>query len=114
MVLKRAGELAFFIVVLIAIVGGILLPSNGAMILALVVLGLVVGVLNISEKETLPYLVAAIALLAVGTASFKALDSLLPPVGTLLDNIVRYVTIFVAPAAVIVALKSIWGLARTK
>lgn len=102
--------------VLIALVGGIFIPNNGIMALTLVVLGIIVGLVNITEKETTPYLVAAIALIAAGTAGFQILDPITRPlsVGTRVENILGYVGNFVAPAAVIVALKSVWGLAKSQ
>lgn len=113
---QRIGEWAFIVCVLIALVGGVFVPNNGIMALTLVVLGIIVGLLNITEKETTPYLVAAIALVAAGTAGFEVLDPITRPlsVGTRVEHVLDYVGNFVAPAAVIVALKSVWGLAKGK
>ena len=113
---NRIGEWAFFACVIIAVLGGIIAPGNGGMTLALFILGIIVGVINITEKETTPYLIAAIALIAAGTAGFEVLDNLSKAIalGTRLDNILGYIANFVAPAAVIIALKAIWGMARSK
>ena len=78
----------------------------------LVILGLLVGFLNITEKETTPFLVAAIALLATGSAT----DSLkiIPPkaLGIFLASAVNNIAAFVAPGAILVAVKAIWALAK--
>lgn len=113
---QRIGEWAFFACVIIAVLGGIFAPANGGMTLALVILGIIVGVINITEKETTPYLIAAIALIAAGTAGFEVLDNItsILRVGTRVDSILRYIANFVAPAAVIVALKAIWGMTKSK
>ncbi len=80
------------------------------MILLLVVLGLITGLMNITEKETTPFLVAALALLATGTASATLM--VIPKVGIYLASIVNAIGVFVAPAAIVVALKTIKALAR--
>ena len=80
----------------------------------LVVIGIVVGLLNIAEKEFQQFLIAAIALIVAGTAAFHAIDVALTPLGTIIDAIVSYLAMLVAPAAVIVAVKSVWALASKK
>ena len=109
----KLGEWAFIIGIVIAIILGFV-PSTwlGNATLVLVVLGLIVGFLNVTEKETTPFLVAAIALLATGTAR----DSLtkIPPdvVGSFLSAAVGNIASFVAPGAIVVAVKAIWALAK--
>lgn len=112
---SRVGELAFLAFVIIAILAGLATSANlsadySAVTAVLVVLGIIVGLLNISEKETMPFLVASIALLAAGTASFAAI----PTVGIVIDNILGFIGAFVAPAAVIVGLKAIYSLGAKK
>lgn len=113
---QKIGEWAFFACVIIAVLGGLFIPNNGFMTLVLVVLGIIVGIINITEKETTPYLIATIALIAAGTAGFEVLDNITGTLalGTRVDNMLNYIAIFVAPAAVIVALKAIWGMAKSK
>jgi len=113
---QKFGEWAFFACVIIAVLGGLFIPNNGFMMLVLVILGIIVGIINITEKETTPYLIATIALIAAGTAGFEVLDNVTGglALGTRIDNTLNYISIFVAPAAVIVALKAIWGMAKSK
>ena len=113
----KIGEWAFIIGVVIAIVVGLFSGSltgntKGLLTLILVVLGLIVGFLNISEKETTPFLVAAIALMATSAAKLEVINDLVANVGTWLQAIVTNIGVFVAPAAIVVALKAIKSLAK--
>ena len=113
---RKMGEWTFTIGVLIAVVIG-LFSSNiqgtdleGWLVLLLVVFGLIVGFLNITEKESTPFLVAAAVLLITGTAGGSL--SIIPAIGDYLESIVSKIAVYVAPAAIVVALKSIQSLAR--
>tara|TARA_Y100000310_G_scaffold345268_1_gene463243 strand:- start:3064 stop:3420 length:357 start_codon:yes stop_codon:yes gene_type:complete len=110
----KVGEWSFIIGVLVSIVIG-LFSSNltvdvqGWLALLLVLLGLIVGFLNVSEKETTAFLIAAAALIITGTVDNTL--NLIPTVGTYLVGVVGQVAVFVAPAALVVALKAIYNLA---
>lgn len=110
---SKLGEWAFIIGVVLAILFGFI-PSDweGMATLVLVVLGLVVGLLNVSEKESTPFLVAAAALMITGSAGETL--KLIPPeaLGSFLQNAVEKIGVFVVPAAIVVALKSIQSLAK--
>jgi len=71
---------------------------------------LIVGFLNISEKESTSFLIAAAALLITGTAGDTL--AIIPTIGSYLQAIVQNIAVFVTPAAVVVALKSIKSLAK--
>ncbi len=71
----------------------------------LVVLGLVVGYFNISKSEAVPFLLSTVALMAAGSAG---LELLWAPLGGMLAAVV----IFVAPAAVVVAVKTVYEIAQ--
>lgn len=110
---SKLGQWAFVGGVVIALLLGFVPQQwQGQLILLLVVLGLIVGFLNVTEKETTPFLVAAIALLATGAA--KESLALIPPeaLGNFLVSAVSNVNVLVAPAAILVALKAIWALAK--
>lgn len=107
------GLLAFFIGIILAIVGGIGYHDNSGITLTLVIVGILVGLLNITGKEVLPLLIAAIALIVVGlTQGFLPLDDLGGEAGTKINAIVAYLATFMAPAAVIAAFRAIWAVAR--
>jgi hypothetical protein len=107
------GLLAFLVGIILAIVGGIGYHDNSGITLTLVIVGIVVGVLNITGKEVLPLLIAAIALIVVGlTKGFAPLDDLGGEAGTKINDIVAYIAIFITPAAIISAVRAIWAVAR--
>jgi len=114
------GFLAFVGGIILAIIGGIGYQDNAGIVLTLVVMGILVGILNITGKEVLPLLIAAVALIVVGnvgniggaTVGFGPLDELGGEAGTKINEIVAYLATFMAPAAVISAFRAIWAVAR--
>ena len=113
--MAKMGEWAFLIGVIVAVVIGIFSSNlstdiKGWLVLLLVVLGLIVGFLNVSEKESTPFLVAAAALLLTGTAGNTL--QVIPAIGIYLAGIVQSIAVFVTPAAIVVALKAIQSLAK--
>ena len=82
--------------------------GNAWLVFALVVLGLIVGILNITKEETHGFLMAAVALLVAKTANLSAINALIPFVGTFLEAVVSNAITLVAPAAVVVALMSVY------
>lgn len=107
--MDKAGDWLFLLGVLIAVVLGLLIPGSGPVAALLAVIGLIVGLLNITAGEVKDFLIASIALI-VAAGGF----SLIPLVGAALANILTYIVAIVAPAAVVVALIAIWKLAKTK
>ncbi len=108
----RIGHYAFIGGVLIAVIAGFLQTQEKFFALSILLLGVVVGFLNISTKEVSHFLVAAVALLVAGTADFGALNIVFSPLGSVLNAIFANIKIFVAPAALVVSLKSIFLLAH--
>ena len=113
---SKMGQWSFIGGVVIAIIIGLFsgnIPVNiqGWLILLLVVLGLIVGLLNVTEKETTPFLVASAALLITGIATKESLN-LIPVIGGYLQAVVQNIAVFVTPAAIVVALKAIQSLAK--
>ena len=103
------------IVVVIAGIGsgvGAAWAANAWLGFILVVLGLTIGFVNIAKKEVVPFLVAAVALVIVGgAASLGNIDPVVPIVGSVLQGIVNFSILLVAPAALVVALKAAYDLA---
>ena len=109
---RNVGHYTFIAGVILAIIVGLLgirtLPYTT---LILVLLGLIVGfLLNVTTSKTTEFLVAAIALIVAGTAS--GILTIIPVIGLYLQNILSAIAVFVAPAAVIVALKAVFILAE--
>ncbi|VVB73696.1 Uncharacterised protein [uncultured archaeon] len=109
------GAYAFMAGLLVAIVLGLApgILSKTYTVLLLGVLGIVVGLLNIQDKELQLYLIANIAFLA-GSAGFSAVLAALPIAGftAYLIAIVQNITLFVAPGAAVVALKALYDLSK--
>jgi hypothetical protein len=105
--MEKIGTWAFLIGVLIAVVAGLIssLPAT-QVAWVLVILGLVVGFLNIRAREAQEFLVACIAILVVAGMGG------LPPLGRTLGTILTNMIAFVAPAALLVSLRAIWQLAE--
>lgn len=106
---ESMGHWIFLIGVALAIVLGVFLPGRLWIAGILAALGLVVGVVNIKEKEHNQFLLAAIALIIASQAM-----SYIPVFGGVLSNIAGYLSVFVAIAAVVIALIVIWKLAKDR
>ncbi|MEM5777288.1 MAG: hypothetical protein QXJ06_02465 [Candidatus Aenigmatarchaeota archaeon] len=114
---ERYGEWAFLAGVLLALALGLLqglgveFGNQQLLNLLLVVLGLVVGLTTVTSKETDSFLIASIALLSVGAAGLSGFEKTI-------SDVIVYALVnlrsFVAPAALVVALKSIYKLASTR
>ena len=105
------GMIGFFGGMILAVVAGIFWKDVAGISLALVILGIIVGILNITEKDIMPFLVAAIALVVVGSGGFNILNDLINGFGTILNSIVGHIATFMVPAAIISAVRSMWRLA---
>lgn len=108
---KKFGHYAFIAGVVIALLGGLMPQTHVSMwwTWALVALGLLVGILNITATETQEFLIASVALV-IASSSATAVNHIFWPmyVIQMLGNVVT----FVFPAALVVALKAIWTLAQ--
>lgn len=100
------GKWAFLIGLVIAIVAGLYSFSYAALIIF--ILGLIVGFLNITGKDTTKFLIAAIALLIIGVASISALSEVIGTASTYLEGILENFISFVSAATLIVAIKAIY------
>jgi hypothetical protein len=106
------GMAAFSVGIVLAIIYGVISRDNASVTLALVILGIVVGLLNITRKEMALLLLISVALIVVGKASFSSLNDLVDGLGTSFNGIVSYLAVFMAPAAVVTAIRAIWAVGR--
>ena len=104
--LTLIGRWAFLLGVLISLIAG-LGGEIPALVTVLFVLGLIVGFLNVTEKEGTPFLVAVIALMVVGLAGLQ-FGKFTPVIIAVLQNLIA----FTAAAAVVVALKQVLTIAK--
>ena len=114
--LAKVGAWAFIIGVVIALILGFLPPALQSIgVPVLVLMGIVVGFLNVTEKETSAFLMAAvsimIALFTAGSA-ISAQLSTLGIMGTYFMGLLGSVNMFVFPATIVVAMKAIYNMAK--
>jgi hypothetical protein len=103
--LKLIGKWTFIIGLVLCLFTGLF---NVPMIaLVLFALGLVVGFLNITTKETQKFLVAAVALMVMGVASIQALAILGTTIGGTINTILASFIAFVGASALVLAVKAV-------
>ncbi|MBU4351257.1 hypothetical protein L6250_01760 [Candidatus Parcubacteria bacterium] len=99
------GHWALIVGIVLAVIAG--LTTIPALTIVLFVLGLIIGFLNIKEKENTPFLVAVIALLLIGVAGLQ-LGKLTEIVVPVLENFIA----LVGAAGLVVALRQVIVLAK--
>ena len=105
--MEKMGHWAFLIGVVLAIIAGFVPQLQTPTVTwILVLLGLVVGFLNVTAKETQEFLIAAVALVIAADAAADIIA-----LGLTTSMILGNVVTFVFPAAGLVALKTVWQLA---
>lgn len=118
---KQIGNYSFIVGVIISVVLGLAfekLPKGTGvhdwLWTLLVVLGLVVGFLNVSGKETKEFLWVTVALVVVAFAGSAQISSWkdVQLIGPYLKGVFDSILAFVVPASVVVALKEVWELAK--
>ncbi len=116
---ETIGRWAFIAGVIISIITGAAASTGGNLgswvPLAMVILGVIIALTTVTEHETTPFLVAAIALIvANGGGVFLVLNDAIPGLGTTINTILVNLAIFVAPAAIILAIKAIYVMGRER
>lgn len=114
-----AGTWAFIIGVIIAVVLGLVGASLGNaqpwLYSLLIVLGLIVGFVNVTGKESKDFLFAAMALVIIAFVGGEStVLQQVQSLGPYLQGIFGGILALVVPAAIVVALKDIWALAYTQ
>ncbi len=125
--MERVARWAFIAFVIIAILMGLIVGymrfigdvnfSNmqSYTTLALLILGIIVGLVSITSKEVTPFLIAAIALIVASSANVWApLANIHELLYDWAAEILLFIVAFVAPAAVINSIKAVLETARTK
>jgi len=100
-VLGLIGFWAFIVGLILAVIAGLLWPSNSTIIVVLIILGIIIGLLNITAKEFMLFLIAVIALVVTVLS-----------LGVRLSDILTYIAILMSPAAIIAAIKALWAVGR--
>ena len=89
---------------------------NGYVMLIMLILGIIIGLISVTAKEVTPFLIAAIALIVTGVSTnvWSPLSRIHDLLYYWATAILNYFVAFAAPAAVIIAAKSIWAIAKEK
>ena len=113
--LAKVGACAFYIGAILAVILALVNSTAGQVwvIGLLLVLGIVVGLLNISEREIVPFLIACVAFLVAAPAFGAAVGSVVSSFDWL-NRVLAHLAVFVLPAALISALKAIAALASSR
>ena len=134
---EQIAQYAFMAFIVIAIVAGLAVGymactaadhwddegvsgANGYITLIMLILGIIVGLVSITAKEVGPFLISAIALIVarmgLGTEAdvWKPLTNIHEILYYWAWAILNYIVAFVAPAAVIIAFKAVYVLAKEK
>lgn len=128
--LERIAQYAFLVFVVISILAGLAVGymawdesgvaqadvenAAGYVTLLMVILGIIVGLVSITAKEVGQFLLAAVALAVIRGEIFQALDKIHVLLANWATYIVNFIVAFVAPAAVLIAIKQVYMLARAK
>ena len=105
---SKIGGWAFILGAVVAVLVGLFGSLSPLWLVILVVLGLLVGFLNVTGGESTDFLLAAVALVIVAAFGRDVLSAI-----ALLGRVLEAMIAFVVPATVIVALKAIYSLARS-
>ncbi len=103
------GGWAFLIGVLLALVFGLFADIGTNWVWVLVVLGLIVGFLNITEKETGSFLMSGVVLIIASAFGADVLSNV-PNID--LENVFHMLLAMFVPATIVVAIKHAFALAR--
>jgi len=101
------GSWAFLIGVVLAVILGAMGTLSANTVLTLIIIGLIVGFLNIADEEAMPFLMSGAVLIIAGSFG-KDVVSAVP----LLDSILQALLAIFVPATIIVAIKNVFGLAK--
>ncbi len=115
--MEKLGVWCFLAGLVIVVIAAFLWPNTdkGWVIWLLGLLGIVVGLLNITGKEVMTYLVATVTLIVAAGGFINLVDKFgMTTVETFLRALLNYIIAFVAPGAVIVAVKSIYSINKEK
>ena len=112
------GAYAFLIGVVLAVLLGLfndsLEQADGLFYTALVIIGLVVGFLNVSDKNSVNFLIASLSLVIVGALGTDPLIYIARGnyIIDALRNILVSLLVLFIPATIIVALKTVFAMAK--
>ena len=103
---NRIGSWAFLIGLVVAVIVGLMGQLGPNLLLALVLIGLIVGLFNIADEEVTPFLMSGTVLI-IATAFGGQLLSSVNYIGPVFDALL----VLFVPATIVVAIKNVFQLA---
>jgi hypothetical protein len=127
MEMERIAEYAFTVFVFLAIAMGLVVGymrytgsvdvanARAYITLIMLILGIIVGLISITAKEVTPFLIATIALIVAAISNvWQPLEVIHRLLYDWATEILSFIVAFVAPAAVIIAVKAVISMGRSK
>lgn len=127
MELEELARYAFILFVVLAFIMGLIVgymrwngdtnadSYNAYVMLVMLVLGVFIGLISITGKEIMPFLIATIALLVASNAAvWEPLREIHVLLFQWTTTILGYIVAFATPAAVINAVRAVFAMAREK
>lgn len=111
--MEQIGSWAFLAGVIISIIVGIAAPGSDLWMAILVALGLIVGLVNVTDREVDGFILASIGLI-VGATALSNLTVLLSFLGNWFEGMLSMFMSFVSGAVILPALKRIYEIAAKK
>lgn len=111
--MSKVGVWSFIAGLVIAVIASLIWGVTNTVVWILGILGVIVGLINISDKETTMYLIASIALI-VGASGLTTVVGAVGVGVSQLTSFLQAIVVFVAPGAVVVAIKAIFEVAKSK
>lgn len=107
------GPVAFYIGLLIAL-GTMFVAPSGWLFVGLAVIGVIVGLLNVTAKESGPFLLAAIAFIATALGMTLMISETGVAIPVELIRLAANITVLVGAGAIIIALRAIYEISKGK
>ena len=114
--MKMMGPLAFYIGLLVSLIAAVWVTPTGWLYVALAILGVIVGLANVTAKETGPFLFASVAFIVSALGITTLLTATIPATLLAYPQLVQLaanITVFVGAGAMLIALKAIYGIAKS-
>jgi uncharacterized membrane protein len=102
----NAGKWAFLLGVLLAVVFASVGSMTPEVVSVLVVIGIIVGLLNVNDKEVRAFLLSGIALILASAFGQNSIG-----VFPVLERILEALLVIFVPATIVVAIKNVFAIA---
>lgn len=101
------GGIAFLAGIVIAVLSVFLTGFGNYLLVALVILGVLIGILNIADQEATPFLMSGAVLIIASSFGKDVLGSVV-----ILGDVLNALLVLFVPATIVVAIRNVFSLAR--